>query len=144
VVSAQADTWQSAQRGRFQSAEQVRGKKPLRDDDLWRPIKRRPGLFDGRKADVGQPFQAVGRLESLPHALPKRNVSSIGLKGGLPPFVLLARRFIVGRASKAECQPIMNHPLFDGRKADVGQPFQAVGRLESLPHALPERNVSGI
>jgi hypothetical protein len=31
-------------------------------------------------------------------------------QGGLPSFVLSARRFIVGRADKAECQPIMNHP----------------------------------
>ena len=51
----------------------------LNDTNFSRSVSRR-GLFDGRKADVGQPFQAVGGLESLPHVLSERNVSGIGLR----------------------------------------------------------------
>jgi len=59
---------------------------------------------------IGRPYLCAHRLVINHQAQQAPSPLKRAIKGGLPPFVLSARRFIVGRADKAKCQPIMNHP----------------------------------
>jgi len=86
---------------------------------------------------IGHPY--LRHRLVINHQAQKAKPAKAGYKGGLPPFVLLARRFIVGRAFS---RSVPRRGLFDGRKAagwKACPTWDSLSRLSAGWKACPTR-----